>query len=256
MTTATTLSNAERDNVLRRVQKLLAIAQDDRGNPNEAAAAASQAEKIMRKYQLENAEVIASRITQGDDLDTSTVIATAKDNGTAVVQTPPWAQWLAVAVGQLNDCGVRQGHTMTKKGNEACIRFFGYTGDVQVAAWMFDYLVATTNRLCKEFRKDQRYIEGGRTVMNSYRQGVSMGILTSVRTMTAAKKAEQVTGTGLMVIKQQAITEKFGDFGYRTKPTINRNGDAYRAGNVVGRAVDVGRRAVGSTAAGSKILIG
>lgn len=242
-----TLSAAERENVLRRVQKLLAIAQDDRANPNEAAAAASQAEKIMRKYQIDNAEAIASRISKGDDLDTSTVVATAKDNGTPVEKIPPWAQWLAVAVAELNDCGARNGFTQTTKGQEACIRFYGYTEDVQVAAWMFDYLVATTNRLCKEFRKDDRYLQGGRAVMNSYRQGVSQGILSSVQALTRAKRAEVVTGTGLMVIKQRAITEKYGDFGYKSRPITTRSGDAFSAGREVGKRVDVNRRGVGHT---------
>ena len=37
------------ESILRRVRKLLAIAEDGRGDPNEAAAAAQQAERIMRK---------------------------------------------------------------------------------------------------------------------------------------------------------------------------------------------------------------
>ena len=40
------------DNVLRRVQKLMAIANDTRADPNEAASAAAHAANIMQKYGL------------------------------------------------------------------------------------------------------------------------------------------------------------------------------------------------------------
>lgn len=205
--------------MLRRVQKLLAIAQDDRANPNEAAAAASQAEKIMRKYQIDNEEAITREVKAGQNLIVGQVVATAKDNGTPVDKVPPWAQWLGVAIAGLNDCGARNGRKATDKGYEACINFYGYEADVQVCVWMFEYLVATTNRLCKEARSDYRYLEGGRSWMHSYRSGVSQGILSSVNRLAAEKKAEQqaaVTQRALVVVKEHAITEKFGTFTYGT----------------------------------------
>lgn len=240
--------DTDREAVLRRVQKLLAIAQDDRANPNEAAAAAEQAEKIMRKFQIDNAEILTKRMKAGSDLATGDVVATAKTNGTKVVRVPPWAQWLAVAVGRLNDCGVRIQRT---REGEACIRFYGYEADVKVACWTFDYLVATTNRLCTAFRKDPRYIVGGRPVMNSYRQGVSQGILGAIRKLAAEKEAEVArlsTSTALVIVKQQAITAQYGDFEYGSKKTTTtRNVDAYAAGRVEGSKVDVARRGVGHT---------
>lgn len=55
--------NTELDAVIRRVQKLLAIAQDDRANEHEAAAAAAQAEKLMRKFQIDHTDFIETGVS-------------------------------------------------------------------------------------------------------------------------------------------------------------------------------------------------
>lgn len=236
-------------NVMRRVQKLLAIAQDDRADPNEAAAAASQAEKIMRKFQLDHADVLATQIKHHakDELGTADVIATAKDNGTRVEKVPPWCSWLATRVGTLNDTPCRIEWVVTKKGPEAAIRFYGYRADVQVSAWMFDYLVQTVNRLCKSARFLDAYAQGGRPWMNSYRQGMVMGILSNIDKMIKEKEAEMqshVTGRGLVVVKQHAISEVYGDFSYRQSNSRTGSASAFMQGREVGKTVDVARRAV------------
>jgi len=120
----------DREAVMRKVQKLLAIAEHDRADPNEAAAAAAMASKIMRKYQLDYAEVIMTSLKKGDDLTTGDFVASAKTNGTPVVVIPEWAGYISVAVAKLNDCGVRNAKVGVHKGG---MRFYGYTADVQVA---------------------------------------------------------------------------------------------------------------------------
>lgn len=235
--------------VLRRVQKLLAIAGDDRANPNEAAAAAGMAEKIMRKYQIEHSDVIISALKIGDDLGMSESVASAKTNGTKIKVAPPWVNMLAVAVGRFNDCGVRIGRNA--EGNASC-RFYGFTADVQVAKWAFDYLVATTLRLCSEFKKTDHYLIEGRTAVNSYRQGVVSGIISQLTVLTRAKaeEAEQsTTGTALVVVKQAAITEKYGNFGYTTKELTLGNQSAFSTGVAHGKQINVSTRAISSQGA-------
>lgn len=247
--------NTEREAILRRVQKLLAIAQDDRADPNEAAAAASQAEKIMRKFNIDYAQDILGRIKTGHDMATEQVIATAKDNGTASERVPPWAQWLSVAVANMHDCGARGAYTFTDKGREVCIEFFGYKDDVRVAAWTFDYLVKTVNRLCKAFRKDVAYIVGGRPVMNSYRHGVVQGILATIRKQAAERAAEQqqaVSSRALVVAKKQAVEEHFGEIKYRqTKSKTKVDAHSFSRGMEVGRKVDVNRRGIEGSSQGN-----
>lgn len=244
--------NTERDSVLRRIEKLLAIANDDRANENEAANAAAMAERLMRKFNVDFSAEIGQRVKSGQDMGTEDVIATAKDNGTPAERVPTWAQWIAVAVAGMHDCGARSHYTTTGKGMEACIRFFGYKDDVRVAAWTFDYLVKTVNRLCKEYRKNPRYLTGGRMVMNSYRNGMASGILHTIKQVTSQRVAEQqaaVASRALVVIKQQAIEEHFGEIKYREQKSKTRvDGVAFHAGRDKGKEVELRHGIEGNTA--------
>ena len=229
------------ESVKRRVQKLLAIAEHDRSDPNEAAAAAGMAEKIMRKYQLDYADVIMEALKKGDDLGIEDIVCTAKTNGTKTKRVSLWVGMLAVAVAELNECGCEEGWTSNL---EACVRFFGYTADVQLASWTLGYLVETTNRLCNEYKRTEGYLAGGRSILNAYRQGVSIGITQSLRNLVRAKmnEVQASTGTSLMVVKQDAITAKYGEFKTRTPKSSVIRGDSFFRGLLDGRQVNVSQR--------------
>ena len=73
----------------------------------------------------------------------------------------------------------------------------------------------------------------------------------SLNKLEQAKKAEMAeaakssTGTSLMIVKQEAIVAKFGDFKTRTGKSSVTRGDSFIQGVRDGSKVDVGRRAVG-----------
>lgn len=234
------------ESVIRRVQKLLAIAEHERSDPNEAAAAAGMAEKIMRKYQLDYSAVIITALKRGDDLSTENIVCTAT-KGRKILRVAPWIGYLAVAIARLNECHVKQGWT---PDGEACVSFMGYTADVQLSRWTLDYLVQITNRLCNEYKKTDDYVLGGRRLLNGYRHGVSIGMVRSLNNLEQAKKAEMAeaakagAGTSLMVVKQEAIVAKFGDFKTRTATSSVTRGDSFVQGVRDGSKVDVGRRAI------------
>jgi hypothetical protein len=234
--------------VIRRIEKLLAIATCETANVHEAASAAQMAEKIMRKYQITHSDVIATALKSGHDMSTVDCMASAKTNGTRVKVVPPWASILASAVADFTDCGARivQGHDY-----QAYVRFYGYTPDVTMAKFMFDYLVSTNLRMCNEFKKTPAFLIGGRGELSSYRRGVSVGIIRKINDLIAAKKAEMATvsvSTALVVVKQGAITEKFGNVFSRGKAgSYNVRAGSFSQGVRDGKNVDVARRAVGST---------
>lgn len=233
--------------VMRRIAKLLAIAQDDRADPAEAAAAAGMAERIMRKYQLENSDILIAQLKAGDGMAIGDCVATAKTNGTKVIQTPLWAQQLAVNVAKLNELNV----IMARSANgESVIRFRGFKSDVEVGRYTFDYLVATINRLCKAFRETDEYRYGGRSVANSYRLGVAHGIATSLSKEYKAKLAEQETsstGRELVICKARAVAEHYGQTVTRSSKTSVRRGDSYSQGFTDGRQVNINQRGVGTS---------
>lgn len=257
----TDLNKESLDNVLRRIAKLLAIAQDDRANPHEAAAAAGQAERIMRKYQIENADLIKVQLKNDPNATaTADCVANAKTNGTKAESVPPWANWISTAVAQLNECGAL---IVRHADGNVGIRFYGYTADVTVAKYMFDYLVATINRLAKAYKDTDDYRINGRGVLTTYRKGVSMGILSQLNKQQAQKTAEQaatvVTGTSLMVVKQQVLAEKFGEAVFKTKKSktkIDHSADSFGEGLKDGRKVDINVRGINNTGGDLKRIAG
>ena len=232
------------DSILRRIEKMLAIANCPGADPNEAAAAAGMAERIMRKYQIEQSDVLIASLKRGEGMEQEDVLATAKTNGTKVERVPLWANQISVPVGKL--CEV-QGCITRNRNDETCIRFFGFGADVKMASWMFSYLVETVNLLCINFRNnDPRYTMYGRKAVNSYRQGVAHGIIVQLNYLILEKQKEQkTTGQELVIAKEAAIEDFFG-IKTKTKAISSKvsRGSSYHDGVVDGKKVDLKVRGV------------
>ena len=254
-----TTENRDLDAILRRIQKMLAIAQDDRADANEAAAAAAMAEKLMRKYQIEHADVISAELKREENFDKIDVAAVMKRaQGHKPSAVPPWAQWLAVRIAKLHDCGVRTGRN-AEVG--ACLRFYGYRADVQCAAWTFDYLVGATIRAVRAYQHAAKQLGMPRTKAesNSFRHGFVTAMLRSIDVAIAERERENAAASdsrALVVVKQAALAERFGDFNYgKSKSKGPSRGDAFAEGVIEGRKVDVNRRGLeGTTTTGAPLL--
>ena len=241
--TDTTPSN-DLENVLRRVHKLLAIAGDDRGNAAEAAAAASQAEKIMRKYQIEHADVITASLQRDDSFDQQDIGGTM--NPSAVSRsTTVWAGMLSLAVARLHDCRASWARTQALG---VCLRYSGYKSDTQVALWTHLYVV---NQMVSALRRHQKEHGSDRQDSERFRKGFIIAVVNSIKEAIAAKHAEMaqaVDSRALVVVKAQAVSERFGRQQER-KNRFSNSGDAFQRGHAEGRKVDVGRRGLaGDTA--------
>jgi len=243
-----------REATLRRVQKLLAIAGDTRANANEAAAAAQQAERIMRKYQWEHADVLGAQLSGSANgnrgMATRQVHANRRQFGkikTKVV--PPWTSWLAVRIAQFNDCLVAYAH---HPDWGRCLEFKGHEDDVQLAEWTFDYLV---NALEASIRQFQREAPRTKTASSSYRTGFALALCDNLAAAKRAKDAEvaaQSTSRSLMVLKMAVVTEHFGKEKYsKVKNTSTSDASGYARGRSDGARVNVTTRAVGHTASTS-----
>lgn len=229
------------EGVMRRVQKLLAIAQDERANPAEAAAAASQAEKTMRKYQIDHLDLMRAEFSKQTSFFTSDHPVRMKmGNPNAPRLVPIWAQSVAVAVAKLHDCKASQERTENGK----VLRLSGYKLDVEVAGWTFDYLIRTIINNCREY---QRTETRSKMQSNSYRQGFVISICRSLEAMREKKEEEQKsqsTGRELVLIKSQAVAAQFGEAKYGVKKHSVGDVGAFVAGKVDGRRVAVDRRAI------------
>jgi len=236
------------DSVMRRIEKLLAMANDGRGDANEAATAAAMAEKLMRKFNVDHADILVNQIKAGGTkfgrVSCSANMKRDDPRRPLLVKNPPWGQWLAFEVARLNDCELRQG----RDHRGAVLVFMGFESDAQVAGWMFDCLVGELIKGCRAFNKaaPRSKIES-----NSFRMGFVNVLQDNIRKMRKEKAEEMqqaVASRALVVSKTQAIVEHFGEFEYReSKSDIKVSGSAFSAGVAAGSKVDVGRKAVGGS---------
>ena len=240
------------EGVLRRIQKLLAIANDHRANPNEAASAAAMAAKIMKRYQLDHESVVLEQLKISDEITTEDCVATAKTNGTKPKVVPTWAGTVAAACAKVNEVEARMAHA---SDGSTVVRFYGFKADVMVTKWMFDYLVGTILQLSNAYKTTDEYVRYGRQGVNAYRAGVARGICEKLNELHRAQQVEtQSAGTSLVVAKQKAISEKFGQFKYKRSQIKVGVGSSYDAGRADGRNVDLNRRGVGGPQSEVKAL--
>jgi len=251
--------NNELDDVMRRVQKLLAIANDARANPAEASAAAKMAEKVMRKYQIDHADLIEKELrSKTADLADAVVFANMKRDDPKrppLKQTPAWGQMLAVAIAQLHDCQVRQTIAADKFGNLASgLRFMGYGPDVKMCVFTFDYIVGTLILGTKQFNAAKK-AEGmsSKVASESYRSGFTSAVISAVNDLRDEKLSELAalanTSRALVLVdtKKKVIEDYFGGVKYVTKKSQAKTDySAFSQGIREGRKVDVNRRGLPS----------
>lgn len=249
MNTEATNGTGDLSGVMRRIRKLLAIAEDGRGDPNEAIAAAGQAESLMRKFNLDHAAVLAAdfkrKAVQFAAVRCSANMKRDDPKRPLLTRVPMWASWLGVRVARLNDCEMRFAFDPAKGG--AVVEFCGTIADAEVSGWMFDYLVGELIRGCQRFNKERTR---NKAESHSYRMGFVLALCAGLVRMKEAKDAEfavHSAGRALVLVKDQALVEHFGKFKYRKSNTKMRDAYAANRGRSEGSQVDIARRAVGTT---------
>lgn len=188
--------NVEKEEVLRKVKKLLALG-DPEKNSNEfqVEEALRKARELLDRYQLDMSEVefVQSEIIQDE-------IEYGGRNGQGTKGVPPWYQVLTRAVGEYCDCGFYR----TSGGR---VKFYGYKDDVEMAKAMLSYLQDVVDS--KGGFRDRALVEykskGGsdtRAFVNSYLVALATRILARLREM---RKAREVVCHALVLVKKLKI---------------------------------------------------
>lgn len=242
----TDLNSKEAKRVMAKIAKLLAMAEHEASNPTEAATAARQAEALLRKHNLTMGDLTPE---QAKDNVTETSVEQYK---WTPGRAPAWVGQLAVAIGKATDTYVMWAHSTQQdshvRRDQMHLRFVGLEMDVTVAMQMFVYLYKTINRLTDEYAVDPTtFIPAGkaRTVKNSFRQGAASSIASRLREAAQEKQEEyQAAGTGLMVVKQDAIEKHLGrKADYSTsKRKASTDYSAMAAGRAAGNSVSLNKQ--------------
>lgn len=212
----------ERERILQKIQKLLALA-DDGSNIHESARAATQAEKMMRKYQIDHAELLVDRLSK-DDIETRGFQASSRN-------LPAWVSALAVGVARANECEV------TRSGPK--VIFYGTPEDVPVAYELMTYLVREVDRLTKKF-------DGDRGAKGSFRRGCANALYSRLEAIAVERRREfqeSTAGTALVLHKKELIEQHFGRaFKYSKGRQRSEDAEGYRAGKRAGASVNLNKQ--------------
>ena len=223
----------KRDKMIEKITKLLAMAKHSASNETEATTALRQAEAMMRKHDIEFADVEAQKIEK-DDL---------QRGFTGETRNSKWVWNLAWAASYLTS-------TMPyKKGKE--IIFCGVKEDVQVALLMHDYLVGVTEKISSKYRGKFDPVFSVREQRQSFKMGMVRMIVKRAEEIKKEREAEIASasvassGKDLIVIKQALIKDKF-NLSYRkaTRSYITDPG-AYDKGQEAGKSVGLNRQVNG-----------
>lgn len=219
-----------RDKVLRRIRKLLAVA-EGKANIHESATAAEMAAKLMAKYNVERSDVLL-REMGSDDI----ISHCASDSRKTV---PLWMNRLGVSVARAYDCE----SCLDRDGQGRLqIAFLGYRDDTLIADWVFTFLIHQIDYLSKKYRREKRKQLGARngTNMTAYRDGLLREIQVTLKAIADAKKTA-TSGKELMVMKNQMIRQKFQvSYSSGRQRVSGKDAGTYEDGRSDGRKVNIG----------------
>jgi hypothetical protein len=119
------------------------------------------------------------------------------------------------------------------------VKFFGLMADVAAS-------VATAGIVCSAVSHEAaRYSGGGRNGRASFRAGMIARLRQRLRDMKGEERKVAASGTALIVLKDQLVTEEYAKLNlrlrtrYAGRPTAH-NSAAYAAGGAAGSRVDLG----------------
>ena len=218
----------DRKKFLDKVTKLLAMAKDKAANETEAATALRQAESLMRKHDINFAEVEANTL-KSDDLQRAE---------TEEARNSKWVWNMAWAAAYLTSTLPTK-----RRGN---IQFCGTRLDCEVALLYFDYLIGAGDRLARNYngciREQVNFGVSLRSQRNAFKMGLAQSISGRALKIKREREAEirsasESSGKDLVVMKDKMIKAQFG-LVYRAAPAsrfYSNNGmsDGFLAGRKV-----------------------
>ena len=216
----------KRDNILMKIQRLLALANGD-ANEHEAASAAAKAQKLMLEYDLCIADL--------DDIS----VADTDIKEEVVHETGRLANWrldLLIGVARAFNC-----RTLISSGYRLrSLRLVGTQADVSVARTTYDYLTGAVDRLAKANVKGM-----GRSFITSYKLGMVGTIIHRLKEQARENAAEvektaTSAGTELVLVKNAALKEHMSQYtGTYRAPQSGVNSSGYNQGRHDGGGVSL-----------------
>ncbi len=241
------------EQVMQRIAKLLALA-EDKSNPHESATAAALAQQLMTRYSVDAATVAAATGEAEADLGEMTTEEILSRGGIV----PLWQRLIAGAVTRVNGCKMlfRSSH-----GHLAgLLLIIGRERDARMARYLTTWLFAEIERLLVRAKDTGGPRASGRAWCNSFRMGAADIIaqrLLDAHQAQRARIAASARATGELAVVSTALAtldrrydeaerharDKFQPKDTRSR-TVEVDAQAYHAGRRAGARVQLESQAV------------
>lgn len=253
------MNDSERNKMIEKVRKLLALSQSS--NENEAALAAEKAQAMLAEYNLSMADV-ATEDKVGEDF-----IIDADD----ITESVPWRRQVAGNVARMYFCSYFYTHRYDASTSRRCgyVRkdihsFVGATHNIVVAKMMFQYLSQTVERLATE--GSMQYTPGERgPYKTAFKAACARRLGSRIEARIQAARAGQIkteAGTTLPALaslydrtKQQLtafVEKKVGELGKGRSPVAHTHMGGVRDGQKAGDSISLDQQISGK--AGGHLL--
>lgn len=186
------MSESKKDEAIRKIKKLMALADPNRGGTSsEVEAALNMIEKLVNENNLIMSEIVL----EGDEIEIVRSESVLDSSKIAV-----WERLLQQAVAALCDCkSVVRGYQQKRSMKVTGLSFIGHVKDVAVAVDLFKIFRTTLQKSSVNFKlaADRR----------SYCQGYAIALH---RRISEMKKQSSSTETGIVFVgKKQSAISKF-----------------------------------------------
>ncbi len=189
-----------------KINKLLALSKNN-SNVNEAAAAYAQAQALLFKHRISQAEVEQA----SESLNTGEKIGEAAPlyEGVRVVS---WKFALACGLAKYNGCKVYSRHfdVFVKSSNriENRIKFVlvGHPSDTEIVTYLFESICAQVDFMCQSYM--QQGFGSGKTFGQSFRMGCVDTVLARIKEVSEQIREEYQGSSALVLVdkKQAEVT--------------------------------------------------
>ncbi len=227
------MPNEKLEKILDKIQKLIALGGNN-PNEHEAARATEKARELLTEYNLTISDIELKEIVKKNIVfDTMKFVS--------------YKGWVAKIVADVFDCRVYLSRSREEKNSK--VVFVGNVSDVEIAIYVYQYLLATIEKLLDAKVKSNRTSVHGKTIRHSYSLGIVSVLKNRLEDFYGKEKAVQetvknsfgLTGKEIMVIKNDAISKFMGDIKLKnaSKTHVVKNNEAYRDGVIAGNKINL-----------------
>lgn len=229
----------DKDQAIRKAQKLMAVAMDGRGNENEAERALAQAEALIRKFGIEQAEIASTQAAS--DFDWADAFHAYGPPRNPAKSCPRWFQIISTGVANFTDTIVRM-HYDAAQGYG--VGFYGDRADTLFAQWLVGYLKSSVWEALNVAHR--QHPEWSRSEMEDFRKGMAVRLSSRMQNLRHERDTEFATaatargiGKALVLVTDKLARRdvEFGAPKYKNSRITVRDMNAAHKGSLAGDRV-------------------